>query len=219
VLDDVNRVVKFMVLSDLLLFVGWGFVSPIFAVFVLEDIAGATLVTAGIAGGIYWFFRAIVQPFVAKALDAREGEKDDFFVLVGSLLALGVISFWLALVETTANLYVAQAFHGVVLGAYNVAWPAIFTRHMDKGKVAFDWSLDRGSIGLAVAIASIAGAKVAEVLGFDMVFVFAGLASIASAMVLLAVPKLILPQPKGGSDKAKKTRAHRKQKIRSTVGP
>ncbi|MDZ4231467.1 MAG: MFS transporter [Patescibacteria group bacterium] len=218
-LDNVNRVVKYLVLSDLLLFVGWGFVSPIFAVFVLENIAGATLVTAGIAGGIYWFFRAIVQPFVAKVLDKTKGEKDDFFALVGSLLAVGVISFWLALVKTPEMLYLAQIFHGAALGVYSVAWPAIFTRHIDKGRVAFDWSLDNGSIGLAVAIASIVGAKVAEVLGFEMVFVLAGIGSIISAVVLLAIPKLILPQPKEDSDKVYKVRTHRKQKARSTVGP
>jgi len=219
VLDSVNKVVKYMVLSDLLLFVGWGFVSPIFAVFVLEDIPDATLVTAGIAGGIYWFFRAIVQPFVAQAIDKRKGEKDDFFALVGSLVALGFISFWLATVNTPVMLYIAQMFHGAVLGVYNVAWPAIFTRHIDKGKVAFDWSLDRGSIGLAVAVASITGAKVAEVLGFDTVFILAGVASIVSAIVLFAVPKLILPQPKTQSGKKHGVRAAHKQKTRSTVGP
>ncbi len=218
-LDKVNKVVKFMVLSDLLLYVGWGFVSPIFSIFVLEEIVEATLVTAGIAGAIYWFFRSIIQPFVAEKLDKSEGEKDDFYALVGSLIALGFISFWLAYVKSIEVLYVAQIFHGMALGVYNVAWPSIFTRHIDKGKIAFDWSLDRGSIGLAVAVASILGAKIAETLGFEMVFILAGLNSLVAAVVLLAIPKLLIPAPHKPEKAAEKTRAHRKHKGRSTVGP
>ncbi|MEX2054087.1 MAG: MFS transporter [Candidatus Colwellbacteria bacterium] len=218
-LDKVNKVVKFMVLSDLLLYVGWGFISPIFAIFVIENIAGATLTTAGIAGAIYWFFRAIVQPFVANLLDKREGEKDDLIALIGSLLVLGFISFWLAFIRTTEMLYFAQIFHGLAFGVYSVAWPSIFTRHIDKGKVAFDWSLDRGSIGIAVAAASILGATVAEALGFEMVFILAGIGSIISALVLLAIPKLIIPGPTKEIDEVRVSRTHHKHKARSTVGP
>jgi len=139
--------------------------------------------------------------------------------LVGSLLALGVASFWLATIKTIEVLYIAQIFHGLALGVYSVAWPSIFTRHMDKKKVAFDWSLDRGSIGLAVAVASILGAKVAETVGFSMVFILAGVNSILAAVALLAIPKLILPAPSDGKDKVQHARTERKHKARSTVGP
>src|SRR3989338_3515997 len=196
-LDKVNKVVKFMVFSDLLLFVGWGFISPIFSIFVLEKIEGATLLTVGISSAVYWVARAIVQPFIAQRLDKRKGEKDDYFVLLASLVCTGLAAFWIATIRQEGVLYIAQLFHGASFGVYSVAWPAIFTRHIDKVKVAFDWSLDRGSIGLAVAAASIIGAQTADVLGFEMVFILAGIGSIASAFILLVIPKLIFPR---GSD-------------------
>lgn len=217
-LDKVNKVVKFMVFSDLLLFVGWGFISPIFSIFVLEKIEGATLLTVGISSAVYWVARAVVQPFVAQKLDKRKGEKDDYFTLLVSLVCTGLAAFWIASIKQENMLYIAQIFHGASLGVYSVAWPAIFTRHMDKGKVAFDWSLDRGSIGLAVAAASIAGAQVAEVMGFEMVFVLAGIGSIASAFILMIIPKLIFPTSFKGDQGIENVRAHRKHKSHSTVG-
>src|SRR3989344_947335 len=217
-LDKVNRVVKYMVFSYLVLFVGWGLIAPMFSIFVLDKIEGATLITVGIASAVYWVSRAVVQPFVARILDRQKGERDDYFALLGSLIGIGIAAFWIALVNTELMLYVAQAFHGAALGVYSVAWPAIFTRHMDKGEVAFDWSLDRGSIGLAVAAASIAGAQVAEVMGFEMVFVLAGIGSIASAFILMIIPKLIFPTSFKGDQGIENLRAHRKHKSHSTVG-
>lgn len=217
-LDHVNKVVKFMVFSDLVLFSGWGLVSPIFAIFVIGNIEGATLTIVGISSAVYWLARAVVQPGVAWALDRRKGEKDDFWTLLLSLLVIAISSFILAVVKTPTGLYLVQVLHGMSYGIYSVAWPAIFSRHMDKEGVAFDWSLDRASIGVSVAITSIAGAKLAELVGFQTVFVITGVASILSALILFAVPKLILPKDTGKPTKVKAARTHRKHKSRSTVG-
>lgn len=208
-----------MVLSDLLLFSGWGLVSPIFAIFVVESIEGATLMIVGISSAIYWFARAVVQPGTARLLDRRQGEKDDFRALLISLLAIAVSSFALAVVRTPASLYLVQILHGASFGVYSVAWPSIFTRHMDKEGVAFDWSLDRASIGISIAITSIGGAKLAELIGFQSVFVVTGIASIISAVVLFSIPKLILPKPEDEPSNVHQARVHRKHKSRSTVGP
>ena len=217
-LDKVNRVVKYMVFSDLVLFVGWGLISPMFSIFVLDKIEGATLITVGVASAVYWVARAVVQPFIARILDKQKGEKDDYFILLGSLVCVGLAAFWIATVKTETVLYIAQVFHGAALGVYSVAWPALFTRHIDKEKVAFDWSLDRGSISLAVAVASIAGAKVAETLGFEMVFILAGIGSIVSALVLLAIPKLVMPQVSVSRSGVRGVRIHRKYGSRNTTG-
>ena len=70
---------------------------------------------------------------------------------------------------------------------------------------------------MAVAAASIIGAQTADVLGFEMVFILAGIGSIASAFILLVIPKLIFPR---GSDEigVENTRVNRKHKNRNTVG-
>jgi len=78
----VNNVVKYFVLSDLALMSGWGFISPLFSVFIIEKIAGATIATVGVATALYWVVRSVVQLPIADYLDKTEGERDDFYALI-----------------------------------------------------------------------------------------------------------------------------------------
>ena len=74
----VNRVVKYFVLSDLVLFSGWGLVSPVFSVFVIEEVHDATLLTVGISASIYWLARALIQMPLANMFDKNQSEKKNF---------------------------------------------------------------------------------------------------------------------------------------------
>src|SRR5271154_2466402 len=128
----VGRLVKYFVISDFFLLAGWGFIDPIFAVFIVEKIAGGTLITVGIAAAIYWILKSVLQIPIAKYLDRNPGEKDDFFALVCGLLLAGVSAMAFALVHTTEELYFVQAIHALAFALYAAAWPAIFSRHLDK---------------------------------------------------------------------------------------
>jgi len=192
----VNRVVKYFVLADLALYAGWGFIAPMFSVFVVQEIVGATLVTVGVSAAVYWGSRAVVQPPIAMFLDRRGGEKDDFYTLVVGLVVISATAFLFVAVETISQLYVVQALHGIALGAYSVSWPAIFSRHLDKGRYALDWSLDRATLAGSTAATSIIGGFVANTFGFDVVFIAAGILSLVSALLIFAVPELALPPAK-----------------------
>src|SRR5271167_2229531 len=86
----VGRLVKFFVISDFFLLAGWGFIDPVFSVFIVQKIAASSLITVGIAAGIYWIIKSTLQIPIAKYLDRTTGEKDDFVVLVGGLLLAGI---------------------------------------------------------------------------------------------------------------------------------
>src|ERR1700733_1369557 len=85
----VGRIVKYFVLSDLFLMAGRGFIDPIFSVFIVQKVAGATLATIGIMTGIYFVIRSTLQIPVANYLDKMAGEKDDFFTLIIGLFIAG----------------------------------------------------------------------------------------------------------------------------------
>jgi len=196
----VNRVVKYFVFADLLFFAGWGFVAPIFSIFVIEEIEGATLVAVGISASIYWVTRSLVQPFIANKIDKKEGEKDDLYILMLGLALTGVTAFMFVLARTLTHLYILQAIHGVALGMYSTPWSTVFSRHLDKKRQAFDWSLDKASIGIAVAITSFVGSWLASAFGFDTTFIIAGALSLVSAFVVFLVPDLVLPSPKKAAE-------------------
>jgi MFS family permease len=191
----VGRVVKFFVLSDLFLLLGWGLIEPVFSVFIVQRIAGATLITVGIAAAVYWILKSILQIPIANYLDKTMGEKDDFMALVGGLLIAGLSSFAFGWASSVWQLYAIQALHAVGFALYVPSWSAIFSRHLDKDRISFDWSLDSTAAGIAAGISGLLSGIIASIFGFLGVFILGGILSIAAAFILIIVPDLILPKP------------------------
>ena len=216
-MDKVNKIIKILVLSDLFLFAGWGLISPIFSVFIVEEIIGATVVTVGVATSIYWVARSSVYIPLARFLDKRKGEKDDVYALIFSLTMVGFAAFMMVFAKTPLQLYLAHGFHGLVFGIYQIAWPSIFSRHLDQGKVSLDWSLDKVLVGAAVATTSLLGAHAANLWGFRTVFIITAILSWVSVLILMTMPKLLFPN-KVSQRIEDDTQAHRKHKQTSTPG-
>ncbi len=191
----VGKLVKYFVLSDFFLLAGWGFLDPIFAVFVVQKLPGGNLVTVGIMAAIYWITKSALQVPIANYLDKTAGEKDDFVALIGGLILAGISAMAFALAKTVWEAYLIQAVHAIAFAFYSASWPAIFSRHLDKDRFAFDWSLDSVSIGVASGITGLLGGIVASAWGYTAVFIMTGVLSFVAAFVLLAAPDLILPKP------------------------
>lgn len=183
-------------IADLLFWGGWGFITPVFALFVVQRIAGATILTVGIASTIYWITKAIFQMPVALYLDRHDGERDDFHALVSGLILAGFAAISFVLVKTTAELYFVVFLQALSFGLYTPSWSAIFSRHLDKKNYAFDWSLDSTAVGIVLGITATIGSVIAAVFGFNAIFVSASILSFSSAILLLFVPDLILPVAK-----------------------
>jgi MFS family permease len=191
----VGRVVKFFVLSDLFLLAGRGFVDPIFSVFIIQKVQGASLVTVGIVTAIYLILRSSLQIPIANYFDRTPGEKDDLMGLIGGLLLAGFCPLALIFVTKVWELYAVQSLLAVAFALYFAAWPTIFSRHLDKDRISFDWSLDSTTTAIAAGVTGLLGALIAQAWGFEVAFIAASILSFAAAVVLLAVPDLILPKP------------------------
>jgi MFS family permease len=191
----VGRIVKYFVLTDLTLLAGWGLIEPVLSVFILKNIPGATLTTVGISTAVYWLTRCLLQLPIANYLDRTEGENDDFRSLIAGLLLLSVSAFSFILVDRTWQLYLIQAIHAIGFAFYVPAWSGIFSRHLDRDRMSFDWSLDSTAIGLSTGIAGLTGGILANQFGFTVNFALASVFSLGAAFLLLMTPALILPPP------------------------
>jgi len=190
----VNNVVKYFVLSDLALMSGWGFISPLFSVFIIEKIAGATIATVGVATALYWVVRSVVQLPIADYLDKTEGERDDFYALIFALILAGISAFSYTLVKSVSGLYFVQFVQALAFGIYVPAWSGIFSRHLDEKRKSFDFSLDSTAIGVASGISGLIGGLLVNYFGFNVVFVLGGILSFTAALLINLVPKIILPE-------------------------
>ena len=148
----------------------------------------------GVAAGIYWILKSVLQIPIANYLDRTEGENDDFMALIGGLLLVGISAIAMCWVTQVWQLYLIHAVHAVAFALYFAAWPTIFSRHLDKNRISFDWTLDSASVGMASGVTGLIGGFIAETWGFTIIFLLAGMLAFVAAFVLIATPDLILPK-------------------------
>lgn len=189
----ISKIIKYIVLADLLFLGSWALIHPIFSIFVIEKVKGATLITVGLVSALYWLVKSIFQIPVSKYLDKIEGEKDDFLALFLALILAAIASFSFALTKTLWQLFATQFLYAIAFGLYVPSWTAIFSRNLDKKKVSFNWSLDSTAIGLASFFSAIFSGILANWLGFSFVFFLVGCSCLLSALIIFFIPSLIAP--------------------------
>jgi len=190
----VNKVIKYLIFSDLLFWSGWGLISPIFAVFVIEKIQGGSLAVVGLASGIYWILKSVLRIPVGILLDSRKGEEDDFWFLFFGLILSSLVPFGYLMARSPFHIYLLQTFQALGMAMALSGWTAIFTRHIDPGKEATEWGLDGTFVGLGIGLSGILGGLIANSFGFQVVFVLVGIFGFSSAFLLFGILKLISPR-------------------------
>lgn len=192
-LGALGKIVKVFTIADVTLWAGWGLFEPIFSVYIIKQINGATVATAGIAAAIYWLVRSSLQIPISNYLDKTPGENDDFRALIAGLFLSAISAFSFVAINQIWQLYLVQAVHGVAFALYIPSWLAIFSRHLDKNRTSFDWALDNMSVGFGVAATGFIGGVVANIFGFKTLFMGGAVLSLMAAFILLKTPHLILP--------------------------
>lgn len=182
-----NRIVKYLVLSDLIFWAGWGLISPVFAIFIIDKIEGGTAFVVGIAAAIYWILKSLLRIPIGMFLDTRPGERDDYWFLTVGLFIAALIPFGFIFAKFPWHIYSLQAIYAVAMAMSLSGWSAIFTRHIDKGKEATEWGLDATSVGLGIGISGAIGGWAVTQFGFGPVFIIVGILGIIGAILLLGL--------------------------------
>ena len=193
-----NRVIKFLIASDFLLFAAWGLFSPIFAIFILENVVDGDIAKAaeiaGFAALVYWITKSILQIPISKYLDRIHGEKDDYWFMILGLFLTGLVPFGFLVSSLAWHIYLLQILNALGMALFYPSWCAIFTRHIDKNKAAFGWAMDSTFLGFGVGITGGIGGIMASVYGFDAILIIVGTFSVLSSLLLLSAHNHILPQ-------------------------
>lgn len=193
----INKVIKVLILSDAALLTGLGFLSPIFAIFITDNIQGGNVKVAGFAVSVYWIILSLFLIPFSRYLDRKQGEKDDlYFIIIGNILA-AVAVFGYIFSYLPWHIYLLQAVYAIGMSMNIPGYTAIFTRHADKGKEAFSWGARASFVGIGAGIAGSLGGIIAYRFGFETLFIGVGFFLIFSAFLpLLIREELILRDKK-----------------------
>lgn len=190
----INKIIKVLILSDLVLLFGWGLISPILAIFITQQIKGGDVKLAGIAIGIYWLSKSIIQIPIARYLDKRKGEKDDYYFMIFGIILTSLVPLGYIFATLPWHIYLLQLIHSFGMGMNIPAWGGIFIRHTDKGKEALSWGLESSSIGIGAGIAGILGGIVAKSFGFTPLFIGVFILGMISAFLCFLIKRGLLPK-------------------------
>lgn len=186
----INKVIQILITSDFFLQAGWGLSGPIFAIFITKQIHG-TLEMVGLIAATYWLTKSIIQPFIAVWMDKNDGERDDFIFLIIGMYIANLVPLGYIISSQSWQIFVLEFIRALAMACVVPSWNAIFTRHINKNKAAFSWSLDSTGIGLGAGLAGALGGFLAMKFGFSSVFVLVSLFGLVSASVLVSIRRRI----------------------------
>jgi len=185
----VNRIIKYLIISDLVFWSSWGLITPIFAVFIIEKIEGGSVFIVGISAAVYWILRSFLRIPIGIFLDTCPGEKDDYLFLVVGLFIAALVPFGFVFASLPLHVYLLQAVYAVGMAMTSSGWSAIFTRHIDKGRESTEWGIDATSVGLGIGIFGAIGGWAVTQFGFNPVFIVVGIFGLVGASILLFLRK------------------------------
>ncbi|MFH0912459.1 MAG: MFS transporter [Patescibacteria group bacterium] len=195
-----NRIIKYLILSDLVFYTGWGLFNPVFAIFIVEKIQGGTPLVVGITTSIYWILMALLRLPFGIFLDNRRGERDDYSFTVVGLLIASFVPFGYLYATLPWHLYILQAIHAFGMAMSLAGWSAIFTRNIDPGKEATEWGLSATGYSVGTGLAGVIGGYLVERFDFPPVLVAVGVIGLIGVLLLLVIwPEI--KKSDGGSDK------------------
>lgn len=168
----INPLVSAYIISESFMWSAWNFVLPIFAIFVVQEVAGATVQTAATGYSIYLLSRVAAELVSGKILASTTDRKKVGMVIIGmSLISIAYLGF-----VFTSNFYQLFLFYflsGIGIGLNAPAKNSLFAMHLDKNKEATEWSISDAFQFFSMAIATTVGGFIALKFGFKPLFLLA----------------------------------------------
>lgn len=201
----INKVIKAYIYWDLVINSAWGLLSPVFAIFILQNIAVGSVANGtkvvGFAVLFYWISKSILQVPIGNYLDKNHGEIDDYWFFVTGTIVTAIAPFGFLFATLPWHIYLLEVLHAIGMSMVVPSSYAIFIRHADKGREAYESGLDSTLLGVGAGITGAAGGIMAGYLGFRLIFVLTGTLTLISALFITRVRDEMLPKVARGIHK------------------
>ena len=186
---SINKIIRTLIGADFIFLSALGLIAPIFAVFIIGQIKGGTVEVVGFAAAIYWIAKSIFEMPIGRFLDKVKGEKDDLYFLVIGYLIVACVHFGYMLISLPWQLYVLEGIYALGMAMALPSWSAIFTRHIDRGKEGFEWSVEHTAYSMGMGVTGAIGGILVAKFGFNAVFIITGFIAFLGGLLPLFIVK------------------------------
>ena len=174
---------KLLILSDLLILMGFGLISLILSIFVKDSLINGSAFAAGLAVTIFLITKSILEIPFGKIEDKTSKK---FFLIFGSyLIAIAPLGYFF--MTKTIHLYIIQVIYGIGAAMAFPSFTVLFYRYMDKGHEAFDSGVYGTIVGIGAGITAFVGGALVEKFSFKTLFLATFIICVIGASILFLV--------------------------------
>ncbi|MBI3035057.1 MFS transporter [Candidatus Woesearchaeota archaeon] len=160
-----HKQMKLFLVANSFFIMSLGMYGPIHAIFVQE--IGGNILAAGSAWAIFMITSGIGILFMGKLVDAIQREKP-LMMLGYAISSLGFLGYYF--VSNVYHLFGVQVLLGLGYVMINPAGNSFYTKYLEKGKIASQWSAWEGSYFTLTGVAAIVGAFLVKIFNFKTLF-------------------------------------------------
>jgi MFS family permease len=185
---NINKVVEAFIVSETLLWSAWNFVTPIFAVFVVDHINGGNIQIAASAYSVSLISRVVFEIITGRYLNGKTDNSRLQLAIIGMVI-MSVAYIGFAFSHNISLLFLFYILIGIGFGVASPAKYSLFTNHIDKEKTSTEWSLYDAINLIGIASATALGGFIASLYGFSFLFILASIVNILAIVPYLAISK------------------------------
>lgn len=192
-LRDINPVIRFLILSDVLMLGAVGLLAPIFAFFIEDFIQGGSAAVAGLSAAIFLATKSVAQIPLAHLIDKIRGERDDFWFLIISSTVTSLIPLCYLFIHTPGELYLVQFVYGLSTAITTPSFMTLFTKNIDHGKEGVEWGIYYTLADLVGAAMAGLGGFLASAYGYTLLIVMVSVFMFLGSLLLIPIRPYIKP--------------------------
>lgn len=182
---SMNHTLKLLVISDIFVISGLGLIAPILAIFIKDNLIGGTIAAAGVASAIFAVTHAILQIIFAHIFYP----KDRLWMLKLGTFIMILVPIGYIFSTSIYHIYAVQFMYGISAAFAYPSWSSFFTSNLEKGKRGFQYAIYNSSVSAGTALTAYLGALIAEIYGFEIVFILTGALALLGLLVLFRLEK------------------------------
>lgn len=187
---DVNKIIKYLIYSDLVFYTGWGLISPIFAIYLINDIVGGNAFVVGLAAAISLIVRSVLRiPF---GIYADDSQKKSYYLMIIGLFISAIIPIGFIFSKYPWHIYTLETIFGIGIAMATAGWTGVFAKYMDRGKESTEFGFDAVAVGVGPGIAALLGGIAVTYFSFNLVFIIVTIMGLIGVALLLVIKSDVL---------------------------
>lgn len=171
---------KAFIFAEMLLWSGWNFIMPIFAIYIATLPQGSVEMAASSVS--FYMVARVISGFISGKYLEGKRNRHKLYLTVTGMSMLGLTYIGMAFSGNAKELIFYYTLAGFALGIASPAKNSLFATNLNKDRATFTWGILDGGVFLSMALAAALGGMVAEKYGFQLLFFIAAIVNFAALL-------------------------------------